>query len=490
MLSVERLREVLHFDENTGTFRWRINRGPARKGNIAGNSTTHGYRRIRIDWVLYKEHSLAWLYVNGQFPDGEIDHVNGITSYNRPVNLRIATHTMQMANSKKRKDNKSGFKGVFWNTRAGRWEAKIQFENRQHHLGYFDDASDAHVAYCAAAIKHWRVRLHGWKGHAMNENMPNQVAVFRHELQTMEPQFAAALPPHITVARFARVLQTAIQNNPDLLYKCDRRSLWNSAMKCAQDGLVADNREAAIVVYGDQAQYLPMIAGLRKKARNSGEIATWDAQVVHAKDQFEFELGDTPFIRHRPCLDEDPGPVIAAYSVALLKSGEKSREVMSVYAIEKVRARSRAKKGGPWFSDYEEMCRKSVARRHSKVLPTSVDIDTLLQRDDDLYDLKSGAGDAAIAGGDKHKTLAGRLDALAGPARETALASREQQGGDEGAGASEAPAPAPAADIQPPAAAQAPGSASPAMTPAAEPEARPYRPGTGSARLSDLDVGE
>jgi recombination protein RecT len=202
---------------------------------------------------------------------------------------------------------------------------------------------------------------------------------------------------------------TAIQNNPKLL-NCTRRSMWNSAMKAAQDGLLPDGREGAIVEYGEEAQWMPMIAGLRKKARNSGEIATWDAQVVHKKDAFEFELGDDPFVKHKPCLEADPGRVIAAYSVAVLKSGEKSREVMSVAAIEKVRARSRAKKGGPWFTDYEEMCRKTVARRHSKVLPCSTDLDDLLRRDDALYDME-GASDASIP--DKRKTLAGRLDALA-----------------------------------------------------------------------------
>jgi recombination protein RecT len=322
---------------------------------------------------------------------------------------------------------------------------------------------------------------------------PNEIAVIRHELAGMTEQFKSALPAHIPVERFVRVVMTALQNNPELVRKCSRRSVWNSAMKAAQDGLLPDGREGAIVDYGGEAQWLPMIAGLRKKARNSGEIATWDAHVVHAKDAFEFELGDEPFIRHRPCLDEDPGPVRAAYSVAVLKSGEKSREVMSVTAIEKVRARSRAKKGGgPWVSDYEEMCRKTVARRHSKVLPTSTDLDDLMRRDDDLYDLK-GAGDEAIAG-DKHKTLTGRLDALAGPTTargelarvEAALASREQQRGDEGAAdgdADGAPAPAQnvAADTQPPA--TPPASApSPAKTPAAvTPEAGAGRPGTGHA---------
>jgi recombination protein RecT len=106
-----------------------------------------------------------------------------------------------------------------------------------------------------------------------------------------------------------------------------------------------------------------MIAGLRKKVRNSGEIATWDAQVVHEKDHFEFELGDDPYIKHKPFMGGNRGKVIAAYSVATLKTGEKSREVMTVEQIERVRAMSKAKDRGPWVDHYEEMCRKTVARQ-------------------------------------------------------------------------------------------------------------------------------
>lgn len=246
---------------------------------------------------------------------------------------------------------------------------------------------------------------------ATAERAPNPVAVFRHELDGMTDQFKAALPAHIPVERFARVLMTATQNNPDLVKKADRRSLWNAAMRAAQDGLLPDGREGAIVLYGTAAQWMPMIGGLRKKVRNSGELATWDVYVVHANDEFDYELGDNPFIRHRPTL-EDPGSVIAAYSIATLKSGEKSREVMSVAAIEKVRNASKAKGNGPWVGWYEEMCRKTVARRHSKSLPMSTDMDDLIRRDDDLYDFE-GAREEAQAG--RPRSLAGKLDALASP---------------------------------------------------------------------------
>ena len=201
--------------------------------------------------------------------------------------------------------------------------------------------------------------------------------------------FQASLPAHIPVERFMRVIMTAVQLNP-ALGNADRASLWTSAMKAATDGLLPDGRDGALVIYKTKAlekdergrdlyiekvQWMPMIAGIRKKVRNSGEIVTWDAQVVHAKDDFQYELGDDPFIKHKPFMDGDPGPVVGAYSVATLKGGEKSREVMTKAQLDKVRASSKSKDRGPWVDWYEEMCRKTVARRHSKVLPMSTDLD-------------------------------------------------------------------------------------------------------------------
>jgi recombination protein RecT len=240
------------------------------------------------------------------------------------------------------------------------------------------------------------------------ERVPTPVAEARLQLQQMSGQFEAALPAHIPVERFKRVVMTAIQNNPSLL-KLERKSLWNACIRAAQDGLLPDGREGAIVAYGNAAQWMPMIAGLRKKVRNSGEIATWDAFVVYENDEFDYMLGDEPRIHHKPTLG-DPGKVIGAYSIATLKTGEKTREVMSVASIEKVRQRSKAKNSGPWVTDYEEMCRKTVARRHSKVLPMSTDLDDLMRRDEELYDLKNAADENKR---ERPVDLAARLDALA-----------------------------------------------------------------------------
>jgi recombination protein RecT len=213
------------------------------------------------------------------------------------------------------------------------------------------------------------------------------LAIVRQTMERMSGQFEAALPKHIPVERFKRVVMTAIQQNPALL-DCDQRSLWNAAMRAAQDGLLPDAREGAMVPFKGQVQWMPMVAGVRKKVRNSGEIATWETEVVYEKDHFEFELGDDPFIKHKPHLGADRGKPIAAYSIATLKSGEKSREVMSIAEIERIRSMAPSKNSPAWKDHFGEMCRKTVARRHSKVLPMSTDLDDLLRGDDEIMDVK------------------------------------------------------------------------------------------------------
>lgn len=232
------------------------------------------------------------------------------------------------------------------------------------------------------------------------------IVKFNEQMEARTPEFARALPAHIPVERFKRVLLTAVQMDQDLL-TADRQSLFNACQQAANDGLLPDKREGAMVIFNTKVkeggqerwikkvQWMAMIGGIRKKVRNSGEVVSFEAQVVHEKDDFAFELGDDPFIKHRPHMDGPPGKVIAAYAVAVLKGGEKVREVMMPWEIEKVRAISKAKDSGPWVTWYEEMCRKTVARRLSKVLPMSTDLDDLIRRDDELYDFK-GASDEEV----------------------------------------------------------------------------------------------
>lgn len=205
----------------------------------------------------------------------------------------------------------------------------------------------------------------------------------------MRNEIKKALPEHVSVERFERVVITAIQtaaaSGSDLL-TCDRGSLWAACMKAAQSGLLPDGREAALVPFKGKVQFMPMVEGLMKHVRNSGELLNLSVQIVRENDEFEYELGDNERIVHKlPKLGVNRGNVVGAYSVATLKGGEKSREVMDVNEIDGIRARSRSGESGPWKTDYAEMCKKTVFRRHYKRLPKSTDLDGMIREDDELF---------------------------------------------------------------------------------------------------------
>ena len=211
----------------------------------------------------------------------------------------------------------------------------------------------------------------------------------RSTLTKMSPEFQAALPPQINVEKFIRTTLTAVQMQPDLLM-ADRRTLLGACMKAAQDGLLPDGREAALVIFnskeGKKVQYMPMIGGVLKKIRNSGELASISAQVAYSADFFEYELGDEEKITHKPFMGGDRGQVIAVYAVAKTKDGAVYREVMSVSDVEKVRAASRAGRFGPWVDWWDEMAKKTVIRRLAKRLPSSADVDQMMDNDNDQYE--------------------------------------------------------------------------------------------------------
>lgn len=215
-------------------------------------------------------------------------------------------------------------------------------------------------------------------------NDPNtQLALqVRHDLQRMATEFEAVLPPQIPAERFVRTAITAVQQNPDLL-RTDRRSLLGSCMKAAQDALLLDGREAALVIFKGKAQYMPMVAGILKKVRQSGQISTIAAHVVYEKDEFDYQLGDEERIFHKPNILQDRGRPVAVYCIARTIDGGAFREVMSTAQVEKIRARSPYGQKGPWATDWDEMARKTVVRRLSKYLPSSTDLDQVLQRDNE-----------------------------------------------------------------------------------------------------------
>lgn len=188
-------------------------------------------------------------------------------------------------------------------------------------------------------------------------------------------QLAQALPPTVTLDRFTAVTLTAIQQNPELI-TADRKSLFNSVLKCAADGLIPDGREAALVIFtvkGEKkCQYMPMVDGLRKQAAKHGFRLS--ATAVHEHDEFDYELGLEPRLTHKPAkLGTPRGELIGAYATVTDEQGRHvlPPEVMGKDEIDKVRAVSKTGKSeyGPWANWYEQMARKTVARRAFKQIP-------------------------------------------------------------------------------------------------------------------------
>lgn len=239
---------------------------------------------------------------------------------------------------------------------------------------------------------------------------------FQGQLQARAAEFVKVLPSHIAPDKLQRTIITAVQSDPDLL-RADRQSLILACMKAAQDGLLPDKREAALVIFTENknvagewvqrklVQYMPMVYGLRKKILQSKEVTDITAKVVYreevARGAFIYEEGTEAMLRHKPLLDlteEQAGDseIVAAYSMATYADGSKSYEVMRRFEVDKVRESSQTgatkdKKGkartpkGPWVDWYPEQAKKTVMRRHSKTLPMSGDLVDVEARDDAVW---------------------------------------------------------------------------------------------------------
>jgi recombination protein RecT len=202
----------------------------------------------------------------------------------------------------------------------------------------------------------------------------------------MRKQLEMAIPKHMTVDRLLRVAMTAIRTNPKLM-ECTQESLLACIMGCAQLGLEPEPflGQAYLVPYkrnikvGNQwrsqmeAQLIPGYRGYIAMARRSGEVQSVSAQVVYENDHFQIQYGLNEDLSHVPA-EGDRGEVKGAYVVFRYKDGSHSFDYMSKADIDKIRDRSKAKDSGPWVTDYAEMAKKTVIRRHIKLVPLSVEM--------------------------------------------------------------------------------------------------------------------
>lgn len=165
MITQEELKKILHYDQETGAFNWRVTSGKARAWQEAGwlaNMSSRKeckYRFIGIKNKNYLAHRLAFLYMTGRLPIKHVDHINHDGSDNRWANLREASSTENNRNISKRHDNKSGICGV-WLERK-KWIAKIGIDSKQICLGRFDNLFDAACARKGAEKLHGYHHNHG-----------------------------------------------------------------------------------------------------------------------------------------------------------------------------------------------------------------------------------------------------------------------------------------------------------------------------------------
>jgi hypothetical protein len=155
MLTHDRLRELVFYDPETGNFTWRVKRSRGVKaGAIAGTrNRSHGYVMICLENHRYRAHRLAWFYVHGEWPDGDIDHIDGDRTNNRIGNLRPCCDRLNAGNARRYANNSSGYKGVSWHKGNRAWCAQIRIDGRLKHLGQYDCPKKAHGAYMTAARK-------------------------------------------------------------------------------------------------------------------------------------------------------------------------------------------------------------------------------------------------------------------------------------------------------------------------------------------------
>ncbi len=144
-LTLEQVQEELLYNPDTGELL-----------RSAGFQEKSGYKRVSIHGKTYMVHRVAWLLHYGEWPNGEIDHIDGDPSNNSINNLRLAMRVENVRNQKTRITNTSGYKGVSWRKKEKKWHASIRVGSRRYGLGFYSDIKDAANARAAKEAE-----LHG-----------------------------------------------------------------------------------------------------------------------------------------------------------------------------------------------------------------------------------------------------------------------------------------------------------------------------------------
>ncbi len=163
-LTAEWVRECLHYDTDTGVFTWKqrpVHHFPDERaakswntcfaGTVAGaKNVVSGYVQIGFRAQKHYAHRLAFLWMMGEWPADQVDHINGTRDDNRWSNLRQVSCAVNLQNIRQSKRKSGGLLGYHLDTRDGRFQAQIRANGKTHSLGRFDTEEEAHAAYLKA----------------------------------------------------------------------------------------------------------------------------------------------------------------------------------------------------------------------------------------------------------------------------------------------------------------------------------------------------
>jgi recombination protein RecT len=258
-------------------------------------------------------------------------------------------------------------------------------------------------------------------------------------IQKRKADFLRVIPQHLNGERMLRIAEGMINRTPDLR-RCTAASIVRSVMEASQMGLepgvLGDGwlipfnvsiKDGDDWISVKEAQFIPGYQGIVKLTIQSGAVASLNVGAAYWKDEFDYALGSSPFVKHKPSLEPRGDDVlIAVYCVVKLVTGGKQVTVMSKPEVDKIKARSRAggNKKSPWNTDYEQMAIKTVIKRACKNVPKAPQVSKAIEYDNrrevqesvkDLFELP-----AALPGEVESKqqdTAEEVAEALGGPAK-------------------------------------------------------------------------
>ena len=160
-LTQAELKKMLDYDADTGLFSSKLAHAKMKVGSIAGTRTVKGYINISINGKVYLGHRLAFLYMTGELPAGQVDHISHTKADYKWSNLREVSHQQNQCNRGKCPRNTSGINGVIWDKQISKWRAQIMINGKNKSLGAFSDKTDAALARKDADTRYGFHENHG-----------------------------------------------------------------------------------------------------------------------------------------------------------------------------------------------------------------------------------------------------------------------------------------------------------------------------------------